>query len=100
MRKAELPDNLRRQVEALEQRWNRPILLRSCRWPDPGLRGRVRRSHGAIVVEYRDDVAGYFWHFDIISELLRHVERGEFDVISRDDGPNSIAHKPHHDLDE
>jgi hypothetical protein len=32
------------------------------------------------VLEYRDDGAGYFWHLDIISELLDYVEQGHFEV--------------------
>lgn len=75
-----LPEPLAARIEAAARRWGRPILLRAARWPDARLRGRISQRAGALVLEYRDDGAGYFWHLDIISELLDYVEQGHFEV--------------------
>lgn len=40
-----------------------------------------------VLVEYRDDVAGYFWHYDIIEELLEHLEQGRLSVVLHETGP-------------
>ncbi len=97
MRKQDLPSSIRRRVEAAERQLQCPILLRGARWPDPTLRGHILRSQGVVVIEYRDDVAGYFWHYDIISELLDHVEEGHLVVSLRDGGgkSKSIEEVPH-----
>ncbi len=95
-----LPDAMRRRVQALEKRLGRPIILRAARWPDAGLRGRVSRRHGALLVEYRDDVAGFFWHLDIIDELLTCIENGQLEVTLRDAERSTIADTPRHGLDE
>ena len=84
MRREDLPDSLRTRIEAVEKKLSRRIVLRGARWPDPALRGRVSHRSGLIVLEYRDDIAGYFWHYDIISELLGHVEKGHFEVTLLD----------------
>ncbi len=86
-----LPPALRVRLEAAS-RWGRPIGVRACRWPDPGLRGRVTRRAGAIVLEYRDDGAGYFWHLDLVAELLSYVEQGHFQLSLRDpEDPSLLA---------
>lgn len=79
-----LPGPLRARVEAAVRRWGRPIILRAARWPDASLRGRLSQRAGALVLEYRDDGAGYFWHLDIIGELLHYVEQGIFEITLRE----------------
>ena len=89
---AGMPPALRVRLDAASRRLGRPILLRACRWPDPGLRGRVTRRAGAIVLEYRDDGAGYFWHLDLIAELLSYVEQGHLQFSLRDpEDPSLLA---------
>jgi len=79
-----LPEPLARRVKELAARLGRRIILRPRRWPDRRLRGRLQRLPGALVIEYRDDVAGYFWHYDIVSELLDYAEQGILEVEVRD----------------
>ena len=81
---SELPDKLARRLEELERRLGRRVILRACRWPDPDLRGRIHSLPGAIVLEYRDDVAGFFWHYDIIAELITHAQAGVVEGEFRD----------------
>jgi hypothetical protein len=94
MRKEDLPDSLRARIEAAEVNLSRRIVLRGARWPDCALRGRVTHRTGLIVLEYRDDIAGYFWHYDIIGELLDHVEKGHFEVTLLDQQQQSIENPP------
>ncbi len=90
----DLPEKLRRRIRLAEERVGRRIIVRGAKWPDPTLRGRVSQRAGAIVIEYRDDVAGYFWHFDIINELLDHVVQGRFEISLTDRPRRSIAEPP------
>lgn len=94
MRKEDLPAELRRRVEAAERRLGRRLVLRGACWPDPTLRGRVSRRAGAVVLEYRDDVVGFFWHYDIIGELLDHVEKDRLEITLRDREHPSIEDRP------
>jgi hypothetical protein len=80
VRAAESPAILR-EVAALEGQIGRRIALRAVREPDPSFRGRISERPGYLLVEYRDDTAGYFWHYDIIEELLRHLSRGSRSVM-------------------
>jgi len=70
------------------------LVLRGARWPDPTLRARVTRRAGALVLEYLDDVVGFFWHYDIISELLDHVEKDHLEITLRDREHPSIEDPP------
>ncbi|MCX7599103.1 MAG: hypothetical protein N2512_09585 [Armatimonadetes bacterium] len=89
-REKEFPGPIMARVEAAARRWDRPIILRAARWPDHRLRGRVSQRAGALVLEYRDDGAGYFWHLDIVNELLNYVEQGHFQVTLREDEDLSL----------
>ena len=97
---AEVPKKIQRRIAAVERRIGRRIIVRGAKWPDPSLRGRVSERAGAIIIEYRDDVAGYFWHIDIISELLDHVEQGHFEISLTDRPRRTIAEPPRLGPDE
>jgi hypothetical protein len=43
-----------------------------------------------VVVEWRDDTAGYFWHYDILEQLLGHLERGCVSLTLRDGEAPSV----------
>jgi len=100
MRKENLPEELRRRVEALETNTGRLVVLRGAHWPDPGLRGRLSQRAGAIVLEYRDDVAGFFWHYDLIAELLDHAERGHLEATLRDSEARKLEDLPRLGIEE
>ncbi len=87
MRTEELPEPLQVRLEAVEQALRRPVVLRAAVWDDTALRGRLTRRAGALVLEYRDDGVGCFWRYDIIAELLDHVEQGHLELELRDDDP-------------
>ena len=70
-----------RRVKALEQATGRRVVLRGLHPVDETFRGRVVAGPGLIVLEYRDDTAGYYWHYPIIESLLSYAESGCLDVV-------------------
>jgi len=83
-------DSLDERVRQLEARLGLAVVLRPVHVPDPTFRGRIERRGAKIVIEYRDDTPGFFWHHDKLRELLDCIERGEDDVFLYDeneDGP-------------
>ncbi len=72
-----LIDRLKEQVE---RQIGKPVILRGLQSPAPEFRGRITERPGYVLVEYRDDVAGYFWHYDTIRRLLALVAEGQRNV--------------------
>jgi len=70
---------LESQVREVEQATGERIVLRGIKTPDPSVRGRISSRAGYLLLEYRDETAGYFWHHDIIRELLELVRQGQRD---------------------
>ena len=75
-------DERRREVE---RRLGKRIVLRGVRDPDPLWRGRLTERPSHFLLEYRDATVGFFWHHDIIRELLDLLEQGQTDVTLRDE---------------
>ena len=75
---------LESQVREVEEAIGKPIVLRGIKTPDPSVRGRISSRPGYLLLEYRDETAGYFWHHDIIRELLERLRQGERDVVLYD----------------
>lgn len=73
------------RVADLERRLGQRIVLRGVRDPDPCWRGRLSSRPGMILLEYRDATVGFFWHHDIIRELLDLLEQGVTDAGLRDE---------------
>lgn len=78
-------DPISRRVRELETRFGVAIVLRAVHVPEPDFRGRIERRGGKVILEYRDDTPGFFWHQDIIAELLDRLESGEENVTLRGD---------------
>lgn len=73
------------------------MIVRGARPRNPLFRGRIVERVRCIIVEYRDDTAGYFWHYRIIEELLEYVRQGrrnvvlyEGDIQYADAGPQEV----------
>jgi len=75
---------LESQVREVEQATDERIVLRGIKTPDPTVRGRISSRSGYLLLEYRDETAGYFWHHDIIRELLTLVRQGHRDFVLYD----------------
>ncbi len=67
---------LDRRLREVEEQIGKRIVLRPVRGPERNFRGRIASIPGAVVLEYRDETAGYFWDSDIIEELLDHLAAG------------------------
>jgi len=78
-----LPPPLEQQRHAPSRALARPVLVRSIRTPDPGLRGRLRVERSRVVIEYQVSQEGYFWYVPIVEELLRRAAAGEREVELR-----------------
>ncbi|MFQ6097129.1 MAG: hypothetical protein ACE5O2_05320 [Armatimonadota bacterium] len=63
------------RIRQIEEDRGKKLILRGIRTPNPRFRGRIIERPRYIVVEYRDDEPGYFWHYDIIQDLLDAIER-------------------------
>ena len=72
---------LESQVREVEQATGERIVLRGVKTPDPSVRGRISSRPGYLLLEYRDETAGYFWHHDIIRGLLALVRQGQRDFV-------------------
>ena len=70
---------LESQVREVEQATGERIVLRGVKTPDPSVRGRISSRPSYLLLEYRDETAGYFWDCDIIRELLELVRQGQHD---------------------
>ena len=69
------------EVREVEQATGEQIVLRGIKTPDASVRGRISSRPGYLLLEYRDETAGYFWHHDIIRELLALVRQGQRDFV-------------------
>lgn len=79
----QLPPSLEQMRLELERRLGCPILVREIRTNDPDFRGRLRKRAGAIVLEYQVAQKGFFWHADVVEELLRRAAAGELSAELR-----------------
>ena len=75
---------LQELVAEVEEHIGKPVVLRAIRTPEAEVRGRIVSRPGYLLLEYRDETAGYFWEHDIIRELLELVRQGERDTVLYD----------------
>ncbi len=75
---------LESQVREVEQQIGKGIVLRGIKTPDRTFRGRISSRPGYLLLEYRDETAGYFWDYDIIKKLLALVRQGQRDCVLYD----------------
>jgi len=67
---------LEQRIKAIEAHLGKRIILCGVRVPGSGFRGRITERRRHVVLEYRDTTPGFFWHYEIIEELLTYVEQG------------------------
>ena len=77
------------RVRELEAWLGLRIILRPVHVPDTRFRGRIVKGANRVVLEYRDEVPGFFWSYDILRELFAHLEKGELDVALYDEEARS-----------
>jgi len=69
------------RVAALQLATGCRVVLRPVSTPDPAFRGSLRRRGRLITIEYHGRIAGFFWDYDIIEQLLTYAEAGRTDVV-------------------
>lgn len=73
-----------RRLQRLERSTGRRVVLRGVHPVDATFRGKIACSPGLIIIEYRDDTAGYYWHYEIVEKLLSCAEAGCLDLVVRE----------------
>ena len=68
--------SLNERVRRLEEGLGKRLIIRSVRTPEEGFRGRVQVGARTVLIEYQEDVPGYFWGYELLEELLDYVEGG------------------------
>jgi hypothetical protein len=91
------------RIQRIESLTGKPVVLRPVRPTCHCFRGRVTEKSACFVLEYRDETSGYFWHHDIIRDLLACIEERRGQAITLYDGdvqyveaPLRRAHKRNH----
>jgi hypothetical protein len=83
------------RVKQVEAHVGKRLIIRSVRTPEEGFRGRVQVGVRSVLIEYREDTPGYFWGYELLEELLDHVEQGRPSAIIYEGGiqyvPTSLA---------
>ena len=64
------------RIAQVEDAIGKRLIVRSVTTPEPEFRGWVEVRPLAVVVEYVEELPGYFWGFELLEKLLRWVEAG------------------------
>jgi len=82
------------RIHRIERLTGKPVILRPVRPTCRCFRGRVAEKGGCFLVEYRDETSGYFWHHDVIRELLTCIEERRGQRITLYDGDVQYVELP------
>lgn len=64
------------RIAQVEQTVGRRLIVRSITTPEPEFRGWVEVRPSSVVIEYVEELPGYFWGFELLERLLEWVESG------------------------
>lgn len=64
------------RIAQVEAAVGRRLIVRTVRTPEPEFRGWVQVRPSAVVIEYVEELPGYFWGFELLERLLDWVETG------------------------
>jgi hypothetical protein len=64
------------RIAQVEEAVGKRLLVRSITTPEPQFRGWVEVRPSAVVIEYVEELPGYFWGFKLLERLLDWVEAG------------------------
>jgi len=64
------------RIAQVEAAVGRRLIVRTVRTPEPEFRGWVQVRPSAVVIEYVEELPGYFWGFELLEHLLDWVEAG------------------------
>ncbi len=64
------------RIAQVEDEVGKPIIVRSVSTPEREFRGYVEVRPDAIIIEYVEELPGYFWGYQLLERLLEWVEAG------------------------
>lgn len=64
------------RIAQVEQTIGKRLIVRSVTTPEPEFRGWVDVRPSTVVIEYVEELPGYFWGFELLERLLEWVEGG------------------------
>ncbi len=70
------PLNIDARIAQVEETIGKKLIVRSITTPEPQFRAWVEVRPSAVVVEYTEELPGYFWGFELLEELLQWIESG------------------------
>jgi hypothetical protein len=89
-----LADDIAERIRRIETARGKTVILRPVRSTLPCFRGRVTEKRDCFVLEYRDDTPGFFWHHDILRELLSCIEDQRGRSVTLYDGDVQYVEAP------
>ena len=64
------------RIAQVEEATGKRLIVRAIATPEPEFRGWVEVRPSTVVIEYVEELPGYFWGFELLERLLRWVESG------------------------
>ena len=64
------------RIAQVEEAVGRRLVVRSVTTPEPEFRGWVEVRPSSVIIEYVEELPGYFWGFELLERLLEYVEAG------------------------
>jgi len=89
-----LAGDIAERIGRIEAVHGKTVLLRPVHSALPCFRGRVTEKRDCFVLEYRDDTPGFFWHHDILRELLSCIEEKRGKSVTLYDGDVQYVEVP------
>jgi hypothetical protein len=64
------------RIAQVEEAVGKRLIVRSVATPEPEFRAWVEVRPSAVIIEYVEELPGYFWGFELLERLLEWVESG------------------------
>jgi hypothetical protein len=64
------------RIAQVEAALGKRLIVRTVRTPEPEFRAWVQVRPSSVIIEYVEELPGYFWGFELLERLLEWVERG------------------------
>jgi hypothetical protein len=64
------------RIAQTEKVTGKHLIVRAITTPEPEFRAWVEVRPSAVVIEYVEELPGYFWGFELLERLLEWVEAG------------------------
>lgn len=74
--RTELAVDIDSRIAQVEAATGKRLIVRTVRTPEPEFRAWVQVRPSAVVIEYVEELPGYFWGFELLERLLGWVEAG------------------------